>query len=413
MAARIAALILIFAASTIGWVVLGGVMEFRSATQDNSLKDAVGELWGTVHRQEAPDITYIKKVKHEITGKNDDEPKYETQIVYVKTPESLVGSDIDVSLDLEHRKKGLLWYSTYRVDYLADYVVRNLSGISRTYIFEYSFPSQDGIYDNFIFKIDGEKMDTLSPASGILTANLELEPGQSRNIRISYSSRGLDQWWYIFGENVAQVKDFDLTVRTNFQDIDFPDNSISPTSKRRTDKGWDLAWQYKNLISGIQIGVEMPQKMNPGPFVSRVTFFAPVSLFFFFFMVFIITLVKRVRIHPMNYFFLAASFFSFHLLMAYLVDHIDLAAAFVICTIVSMGLVISYMRLVIGIKFALAEIGISQFVYLVLFSSAFFLERMTGLSITILSILTLFVLMQFTGRLDWGALMAEHKTKKA
>ncbi|UCC79379.1 MAG: inner membrane CreD family protein, partial [Candidatus Zixiibacteriota bacterium] len=185
-----------------------------------------------------------------------------------------------------------------------------------------------------------------------------------------------------------------------------------PTSKKETADGWDLNWSYESLISGIQIGVEMPQKMNPGPFVSRVSFFAPVSLFFFFFLVFIITLVKRIRIHPMNYFFLAAAFFSFHLLMAYLVDHIALAAAFIICSAVSMGLVISYMRLVIGIKFAIIEIGISQFIYLVLFSAAFFLEGITGLSITILSILTLFVLMQFTGRLNWDELIAEARAKK-
>ena len=412
MATRIAALVMIFAASTVGWVILGGVTEIRTTRQDKNLKAAVGQLWGTIHKQEAPEITYIKKVKHEIPGKDGEEPRYETQIHNIKSPDALTKSDIDVSLDMEHRKKGLLWYSTYKVDFAAEYEVKNNSGAKRDYTFNYSFPSQNGIYDNFTLEIDGEKVDTLSPVLGELDARMDLEPGQSRNVKISYSSRGLDQWWYIFGENVSQVKNFNLTVHTNFHDIDFPESSISPTSKKETTDGWDLNWNYKSLISGIQIGVEMPKKMNPGPFVSRVSFFAPVSLFFFFFLVFIITLVKKIRIHPMNYFFLAAAFFSFHLLMAYLVDHIDLAAAFVICAIVSMALVISYMRLVIGIKFALLEIGVSQFIYLVLFSAAFFLEGITGLSITILSILTLFVLMQFTGRLNWDELIAEAKAKK-
>jgi inner membrane protein involved in colicin E2 resistance len=403
---------MIFAASTVGWVILGGVTEFRTSTQDKSLKAAVGQLWGAAHRQEAPDIFYITKVKREITGKDGDTPRYETEIIHIKSPEALVKSDIDISLDLGHRKKGLLWYSTYRVDFTAEYLVKNTGTEKRDYRFKYSFPSADGIYDNFVLQIDGEKIDTLAPVSGALDARMELEPGQSRNVKIGYSSRGLDQWWYVFGENVSQVKDFDLTIHTNFHDVDFPENSISPTSKKETNDGWELNWNYKSLISGIQIGVEMPQKMNPGPFVSRVSFFAPVSLFFFFFLVFIIALVKRIRIHPMNFFFLAAAFFSFHLLMAYLVDHIDLAAAFIICAAVSMALVISYMRLVIGIKFALLEIGVSQFIYLVLFSAAFFLEGITGLTITILSILTLFVLMQFTGRLDWGELIAEYKTRK-
>jgi len=412
MATRLVAIILIFIASTIGWAILGGMTEYRTATQDRSIKKEVGRLWGTAHRQEAPDIYYIRKEKQEIARQEGEAPRYETVIAHVNAPEALVKSAIDVSLDLEHRKKGLLWYSTYKIDFAADYLVKNVSAAKRNYKFQYSFPSADGIYDNFIMEIGGEKIDTLSPVAGKLVADMDLDPGQTRTVRISYSSRGMDQWWYILGEDVSQVKNLDLTVHTDFHDIDFPESGISPTSKKETANGWDLGWSYENLISGIQIGVEMPKRMNPGPFVSRVSFFAPVSLFFFFFLVFIITLVKKIKIHPMNYFFLAAAFFSFHLLMAYLVDHIDLAAAFIICSAVSMGLVISYMRLVIGIKFAIVEIGISQFIYLVLFSAAFFLQGITGLSITILSILTLFVLMQFTGRLNWEELIAEAKAKK-
>jgi hypothetical protein len=42
-----------------------------------------------------------------------------------------------------------------------------------------------------------------------------------------------------------------------------------------------------------------------------------------------------------------------------------------------------------------------QFVYLVLFSYAFFFKGFTGLSITIGAIATLFVVMQATGRIKW------------
>ena len=116
---------------------------------------------------------------------------------------------------------------------------------------------------------------------------------------------------------------------------------------------------------------------------------------------FMITTIRRINIHPMNYFFISAAFFSFHLLMAYLIDHINVHAAFAICSVVSIFLVISYMRLVVGARFALIETGLSQVVYLVLFSYVFFLEGYTGLAITIGCIITLFVVMQFTGRIDW------------
>src|SRR5438093_3283765 len=140
----------------------------------------------------------------------------------------------------------------------------------------------------------------------------------------------------------------------------------------------------------------MTEKLQPGPLAGIISLFAPVSLFFFFFLMFIITTLRRIELHPMNYFFLAGAFFSFHLLLAYLVDHISIHTAFVICSLVSIGLVVSYLRLVVGMRFAAVEAGLAQFIYLILFSYAFFFEGFTGLSITLGSILTLFAVMQMT-----------------
>jgi hypothetical protein len=53
-------------------------------------------------------------------------------------------------------------------------------------------------------------------------------------------------------------------------------------------------------------------------------------------------------------------------------------------------------------QFAVREAAIAQFIYLVLFSYAFFFQGITGLSITIGAILTLFVVMQMTGRIRWS-----------
>src|SRR5207248_3560082 len=114
--------------------------------------------------------------------------------------------------------------------------------------------------------------------------------------------------------------------------IDFPDNTLSPTRKTENAGGWTLDWDYRNLVSGYQIAMIMPEKLQPGPLAGRISFFAPVSLFFFFFLMLIITTMRGLELHPMNYFFLAASFFAFHLLLAYLVDHVSIHLAFAICS---------------------------------------------------------------------------------
>ena len=99
---------------------------------------------------------------------------------------------------------------------------------------------------------------------------------------------------------------------------------------------------------------------------------------------------------------LAAAFFAFHLLLAYSVDHISIQLAFVIASAVSVGLVVSYLRLVVGPRFAILEAGGAQFLYLVLFSYSFFLKGFTGLAITIGCIITLFVAMQMIARVHWN-----------
>jgi inner membrane protein involved in colicin E2 resistance len=231
-------------------------------------------------------------------------------------------------------------------------------------------------------------------------------------LKVGYKSQGLNDWRYNFvgrtandnGQttgDVAQVRDFSLNMTTNFTDIDFPDNTLSPTKKTGTGSGWALEWNYKNLVSGYQIAMTMPEKLQPGPLAGRISLFAPVSLFFFFFLMLIITTMRGIEIHPMNYFFLAAAFFSFHLLLAYLVDHVSIHLAFAICSAVSIFLVVSYLRLVVGTRFATREAALAQFIYLVAFSYAFFLKGFTGLAITIGSITTLFVVMQATGKIRW------------
>ena len=70
--------------------------------------------------------------------------------------------------------------------------------------------------------------------------------------------------------------------------------------------GMELVWRYSNLISGFDIDVAMPEKLQPGPLAGEISGFAPISLLLFFFVMFVVTTVRKVELHPMNYFFLAA-----------------------------------------------------------------------------------------------------------
>jgi len=395
MGKRILVISFIYVCTALGWIILASTTLVRTRSQDTKLRDAVGQLWGTKQIQQAP-IVYYNPARAGPT----------------KTPETierlaLDASNIEVDLKLDHRKKGLLWYSTYHVEFSGKYQIKNNSDKPREMFLDFRFPAKGAVYDNFSFAVAGEEIQDIELKSGNITRAIQLSPGESENVEISYESQGLDEWSYDFGLNVNPVRNFSLVLNTDFEDIDFPTQSISPTQKERTSDGWKLTWQYANLLTGVKIGMITPRKLNPGPWASRVTATAPVSLFLFFFLLFVFTTVKKIKIHPMNYFFIGAAFFSFHLLLAYLVDHIPIHLAFWICSLVSIFLVVSYMRLVVGRRLAFIEIALSQLVYLVFFSYTFFFEGYTGLAITILCIATLFVVMQFTGKVEWDKVFAK------
>jgi inner membrane protein involved in colicin E2 resistance len=197
------------------------------------------------------------------------------------------------------------------------------------------------------------------------------------------------------------VRDFKLVMATDFAKIDYPEDGVSPTSIARSGAGWNLQWNYSSVVSGRPIGLVMPVPPNPGPLVARITAFAPVSLLFFFAALILLTATSGVRLHPMHYGFLAAAFFAFDLLLAYLADQIDINVAFVIAAVTSVALVVGYLLVVVGRNRALVEIAISQFVFLVLFSYSFFFSGFTGLAITIGAVLTLAYFMGKTAGVDW------------
>jgi inner membrane protein involved in colicin E2 resistance len=126
-----------------------------------------------------------------------------------------------------------------------------------------------------------------------------------------------------------------------------------------------------------------------------------VSLLFFLTVMVIAGATSGPPLHPMHYWFISAAFFAFHLLLAYLVDHVNLHLAFAVATLTSVTLVATYVRALAGATRLVLTTGAAQIVFLVLFSYAFFLEGFTGLTITIGAIVTLFALMQTTARVAW------------
>jgi hypothetical protein len=375
--------------ATLGWFFLGATIDVRTRASDEAQRAALAAIWGSQQEQAAPRFCFVTS---RLDGKG--------HTVFAKASAPPSASRIAVDLALDPRQKGLLWYNTYAVRFAGTYRVMNPGTDARLEV-SFPLPSDSATYDDFVVAVDGRRVNVTS-VSGDIVTSLPVALGRTTTVTVSYRSHGIGTWTYKFGQGVAAVRDFTLAMTTNFRAIDFPPRTLAPTVERQTPGGWTLTWRYHDLVGGSGVGMAFPQQLQPGPLAERITFWAPLSLAFYVFVMLVIATIRGIDLHPINYFFLAAAFFAFHLLFAYTVDRIPVPWAFAICSLVSMFLTVSYLRLVAGLRFAAVEAALAQFFYLILFSYALFDEGYSGLSITIGAIVTLFITMQLTGRITWS-----------
>jgi hypothetical protein len=404
---RLVAIVVIFLGASLAWATLGSSLLARAGGFDEKLEQEVEALWGRPHRQAAPSAQMLRPENQtEIveTTRDGAAPIREavSRPAVREIPLPLERTRARVDLHLEQRQRGLLWYPTYTVAFDADYEFRNPDAEARSLRIRFPLPAEDALLDDFVFSLDGAQLTSSADPSEGMVGEAQAAPGASVTLHVSYRSRGMRRWTYAFAPSGAiEVRQFELAMRTSFPDVDFPAGTLSPDSLTRRADGADLVWRFENLIAGQGIGMEMPERINPGFFAARVTFFAPVSLLFFLTVMVIAGATSGPALHPMHYWFISAAFFAFHLLLAYLVDHVNLHLAFAIAALTSVTLVVTYVRAIAGGPRLVRTTGGTQFVFLVLFSYAFFLEGFTGLTITIGAIVTLFVLMQATARVVW------------
>ncbi|HEX2445973.1 MAG TPA: inner membrane CreD family protein [Vicinamibacterales bacterium] len=405
---RLFAIAFIWVTSTVAWFILGTSVTSRSGQFDGHLSAEVAKLWGGPQRQTAPSAFVVRPV--DVT-ETVQEPQLDGRSVTRKITRTvseefalpLDSSRVSVDLGLQHRQKGLLWYDTYTVAFKATYMITNPDDVDRPIVARLQFPSNEAIYDEFSVRLNGVEAPRVSDLARGVEVRARIPAGGRVPLEVRYMSRGLDEWSYALAPSgVTQVRDLVVTMTTDFDAVDFPPGTMSPTTMTRTPRGRNIEWKFSSLVTGQAIGMDLPDRTNPGPLAARITFFAPVSLLFFMTVLVILGILSDETLHPMNYAFLSAAFFAFHLLLAYMVDHVNTHASFVASAATSIVLVVSYLRLVAGMRFAVRRAGVAQLVFLVFFSYAFFFEGYTGLTVTIGSIVTLFVLMQATARVDWS-----------
>src|SRR5689334_21153789 len=117
MIKRIAAIIVIFVCTAIAWAILGSTIFYRTYNAESGLSGRVASTWGAPQAQAPPAIS--REWQEEKTVQVEENGKRTTrkESYQRSEPVRIDGSRITAALHIDYRQKGLLWFSTYKVDF--------------------------------------------------------------------------------------------------------------------------------------------------------------------------------------------------------------------------------------------------------------------------------------------------------
>ncbi len=424
---KILAIAIIFLGFSIAWMILGGVNQSRTWDYTQKSLKRVQNAYGGPLKINPPLIYYeiTQQKKGQVNG-------FETVSSYTKK-EFIDPSrtNINIDLKLERKKIGNLWFPIFIAAYQGEYEY-NIESVpgefqSQPLFLLPSLNSSESIYRSIDMKINDVTVQPLSKLVANTPIELRSKMDSAGNVKVNYfyETTGTDYILYMlagqhdplqktvqednnsraYTERLIRLDNFNVKLTADFKIYDFPDRTIPPTKREKFGQKNEFIWQFDKTVTGKNIGLIVPKEKNPGEIAARISFFAPISLLFFFLVMTIFGILVKQKLHPMHYFFLAATFLSFHLMFSYSADHISMYSAFGIASIVSCLLTFSYLNRFNEWKYATISMSL-QLLYLIVFSWSFFYKSSTGLGITglivtIVSVITLFVLMQLTAKLDW------------
>lgn len=177
MLRQILALGFIFFCTTIAWFILGETISSRTYGSNEQLQGHVASTWGTLQQQSPPTAAYLFNYLEDSTTVENGKAVVHRQTVHRQTFLPIEASRIHVNFHLTPRQKGLLWYSTYAVDFSGDYTFRNDTAEPRTVDFRLRFPAQKAIYDGLQMKVNDQVVALVTDDQGTV-GQATVGPGQ-------------------------------------------------------------------------------------------------------------------------------------------------------------------------------------------------------------------------------------------
>lgn len=370
----------------------------HDTTYSRNLK-SVNDIWGGSITQEPPDLYYETRELEEF--ENNKTGKMETRFKRVSKNISFESQVLDIKIDSKIRRKGLLEFPGYKLNFKVEYILKNTLTRAEKINFLLALPYNAGnITDVQVFLDGSEYTGDTNLADGV---NWEgyMGPNEEKKISVQYKAQGTGVFQYSLGKYQKEIKKLEATLVTDFADYDIPERAMVPSSVSSDGSKTKINWEGKNLITGQNISLEFDIEGNYGEIAPKLFLYSPLALFLFLGSILLFTVSRQVNLHPMHYLFMIGGFFVFYLLGSYLISYIKMIPGVLVSLAVSTGIIVYYVSLIKKEKNLIQVTLLASIIFQWIFSLAFFFPQHTGFIITLGSIIAFVALLRSTAHVDW------------
>ena len=318
---------------------------------------------------------------------------------------SIVRAKIDVDIRMNYRLKGSAYYTCYDDTWVLDYTVKNRSEKATEAEFRFPMPADQGVYDQFAILVDGKNwMEHLFLKNNAQTWTMPMTAGQTVNVRVEYTSRGMDYIRFTpatmatrdeyrvvmrIVPNVARGNDPARgKQRFAWKDMGLPVGSMTPPVIKESAADGDpitLEWDMKSSATTLGMGVSLPSIPQPGYYVTRLLHEAPLGLLLLAGMLVISWMLVGRETDLFSLGILAVAYYLFYTLMAYLSDLLpSFEACFILAVLPTLALAAMYLWLGWGRNFAANQTLALVAVFTVYYPIAVVMDTYTGLMVQVL-----------------------------
>jgi len=316
-------------------------------------------------------------------------------------------TSVDVSLDVDYRRRGITEYPGYDAQVAGTYQFKNPSPEAAFVAFTIGLPAERSalMLRDLTLLVDGKEDPSRTEyAADRVAWRGRVDGGRTARFALAYRARGLSRFGYRFvseaGEGAAArpVSGFRMQVRVrNLRGaVDYPVGSMAPTSISDADGARLFVWDVDRILTSFNIGLELPDRSDLSAAIGRLIHNAP-----FFYLMFAAALTLslssvRRRARALHVGGLSAAYFLYFPLAAYLSAYLAWPLA---CGLALGGIsavVLLHVARFIGAR-AAGRAGLCLLFFLATPAVAYLLPEHTGLILVLIGFVALATGLRYLG----------------